>query len=84
MKANLVKIGNSRGVRIPKVLIQEAGLPYEVELEVQGDMIIIKPFRQPRESWSGQFKAMAATGDDALLDGEVLVATEWEAGEWEW
>jgi len=84
MKANLVKIGNSRGVRLPKVLIREAGLPYEVELEVQGDTIVIRPARTPRDGWSDQFKAMAETGDDALLDGGRLVATGWEVEGWEW
>jgi antitoxin MazE len=84
MKANLVKIGNSRGVRIPKVLIQEAGLPYEVELEVQGGTIVIRPAQQPREGWGERFKAMAARGDDALLDGGRLVKTSWETEEWEW
>ena len=68
MRARIVKIGNSRGVRIPKPLIQETGLTGEVELVVGENRLVISPGQRPRSGWSEAFKAMAAAGDDALLD----------------
>lgn len=48
VKARLVRIGNSRGVRIPKPLIEEAGLGPEVELQLRGDEIVISAIAAPR------------------------------------
>jgi antitoxin MazE len=72
MKARIVKIGNSRGIRIPKPLIQETGLTGEVELVVGENRLVISPVQRPRSGWSEAFKAMAAAGDDALLDAEAV------------
>lgn len=84
MKARIVRIGNSRGIRIPKPLIQQTGLGGEVEIEVEANRLIIRPAEKPRAIWAQAFKAMAKQGDDTLLDGEVPVATRWEKDEWEW
>jgi antitoxin MazE len=83
MKSRIVKIGNSRGVRIPKPLIQEAGLGEEVEIQVEGNRLIIASASRARAGWSASFQKMANAGDDALIDGE-LTSTEWEEDEWEW
>lgn len=71
MKTRIVKIGNSRGVRIPKPLLQQAGLEDDVEMTLQGDALIIRPLRRIREGWADAFRAMAAAGDDGLLDPPV-------------
>lgn len=84
VKARIVKIGNSRGVRIPKLLLDQADLGEEVELELQGGQIVIRPAHPARHDWGDQFKAMAAQGDDKLLDGDVMVSTVWDEKEWEW
>ena len=68
MKARIVKIGNSRGIRIPKPLMQQTGLTGGVELVVEEDRIVISLVQRPRSGWAEAFKAMAAAGDDALLD----------------
>jgi len=80
----LTPIGNSQGVRIPKPLLQQSGLGPEVELVVDGDRIVIRPARRPREAWDEAFRAMASRGDDAPLAGELLGPTEWDREEWEW
>jgi len=72
MKTKVVKIGNSRGIRIPKSLIDESGLKSEVELEVLDGQIIIKSISQSRESWDSSFKKMAKNKDDILLDSDAL------------
>ncbi len=84
MKTRLVRIGNSHGVRIPKPLIEEAGLEGEVELSVRQNSIVIRSASKPRAGWDKAFKAMAAQGDDALLDGDVQTSTEWDESEWSW
>jgi antitoxin MazE len=82
MKASLVAIGNSRGVRIPKALLEQTGLQEDIEMEVQGSQIVIRSARRAREGWAEAFARMAAAGDDALLDAPV--PTEWDQSEWEW
>lgn len=85
MKTKVVKIGNSRGIRIPKSLIHESGLKTEVELEVSDGQIIIKPISTSRESWDTAFKKMAKNKDDILLDAGLIVnQSKWDKEEWEW
>lgn len=84
VKARIVKIGNSQGIRIPKLLLDQADLGDEVELELQGEQIVIRSAYRARHDWADQFKAMAARGDDKLLDGEATVSTAWDEEEWEW
>jgi antitoxin MazE len=82
MKASLIKIGNSQGVRIPKPIIEQCGLANEVELEVRDRQLVIKPVRHPRQGWEKAFKAMAENGDDALLNPDA--GNTWDREEWEW
>jgi antitoxin MazE len=83
MKAELIRIGNSQGIRIPKPIIDQCGFHGSVEITVEGNALIIKPVREVRQGWEERFKAMAASGDDRLLD-EDSPATEWHAAEWQW
>jgi antitoxin MazE len=83
-KTRIIKIGNSQGIRIPKLLLEQVDLGQEVELEVQQDQIVIRATRSPRQGWDEQFQAMAHRGDDQLLDGETLNLTAWDADEWKW
>lgn len=82
MRARVVRIGKSKGIPIPKVWLDRLGLVDEVELAVHGDDLIIRRPRHPRDGWAQAFAAMAAHGDDALLDTPAESA--WDAKEWEW
>jgi antitoxin MazE len=85
MKTKVIKIGNSRGIRIPKSFIDQSGLKNEVELEIEDDKIIIRPISKDREKWEAAFRKMAANNDDILLDKDALsVQTKWDNEEWEW
>ncbi len=84
MKSRIVRIGNSQGIRIPKPLIEQTGLGQEVEIEVDGNRLIIARAVQPRTGWASAFQKMARMGDDILLDGDEHIPTEWEEGKWEW
>jgi antitoxin MazE len=81
MKASIIKIGNSQGIRIPKPILDQCGFKKEVEFEVINYELIVKASKSPRKNWETSFKKMAEKKDDQLLD---LVSTEWENEEWEW
>jgi len=82
VRAKVVPIGNSRGVRIPKVWLEQLRVADEVEMAVQDDKLVITRPRHPREGWGQAFRQMAAQGDDRLLDEGI--ATRWDNEEWEW
>ncbi|MFA4836884.1 MAG: AbrB/MazE/SpoVT family DNA-binding domain-containing protein [Dehalococcoidia bacterium] len=83
-KTRIVKIGNSRGIRIPKLLLEQAALGDEIEIEVQGDQLVVRSVRGPRQGWDERFAEMAGLGDDRLLDSEVISLSNWDKDEWEW
>lgn len=78
MKARLVSMGNSRGVRLPKLLIEQVGLSDEVELRVLEGGILIAPVRAPRAGWA----EAASRVTEGLLDGDV--PTAFDENEWQW
>jgi len=84
MKARIIKIGNSQGIRIPKVLLEQSGLGEEVELEVQDSQIIIHAAGGPRQGWHEAFHAMGEEGDDQVLDGDLTGQTDWDENAWQW
>ncbi len=81
MKASIIQIGNSQGLRIPKPILKQCGFDDEVELEVQGNKLIIKPHATARNNWEKEFEAMARNGDDKVLG---FASTQWDEEEWEW
>jgi antitoxin MazE len=81
-KTRIVRIGNSRGIRIPKTLLDEADLSEEVELHAQPGRLIVQAVRHPRSGWANAAKRMRTRGDDALLD--EATATKFDREEWKW
>lgn len=80
MKAKLVRIGNSRGVRLPKAFIRQCALGEEVEIDVDGDRVVIRPVaRRPRAGWEAAFAARSGSGEDRPLD---LPESDWDRTEW--
>lgn len=84
MRASIIKIGNSQGIRIPKPLLDQIGIKDDVELEVEKAQIIIRPVSNPRDGWDDAFKAMSQNKDDNLLDGEDVIVHSWDEEEWQW
>jgi antitoxin MazE len=84
MITRIIRIGNSQGVRIPKLFLEQTGLSDKVELEMQNGEIIIRSAEHPRQGWDEAFRAMAAHGDDALLDEDSLNQSSWDETEWQW
>jgi antitoxin MazE len=82
IRSKIVRIGNSRGIRIPRALLEQAGLTDDVEIALEGNKLIIHPIRLSRQDWGNQFAAMAEQCDDHLFD--PTPATHWEEDEWTW
>lgn len=83
MRTEIIRIGNSQGLRIPKPLLQEVGLSGAVDMSVVNGRLVITPSASPRLGWEAGFKAMVEEGDDKpLLDEDA--ATEFDRGDWKW
>ncbi len=74
MQADVIKIGNSRGIRLPATVLKQCGIGSRVELEVRHNHIVIKPVRTARQGWSAAFKRMSQNGDDQILIPDELDA----------
>ena len=85
MKTQVIKIGNSRGIRIPKSLLEQSGLGKEVDIEVREDELIIRSIDKPRKNWAEGFRTMAEQKDDTLLDvNDSSIQNRWDKEEWDW
>jgi antitoxin MazE len=84
MRSRIVKIGNSKGIRIPKPFLDQTGIREDVELEIEGDRIILRPVSDPRKGWEGAFKAMADAGDDIPVIDDDRLDHSWDEEEWQW
>ena len=82
MKTRIIRIGNSRGIRIPKPLLEQAGLGEEVELRVVDSGIFIERTSCPRAGWSEAASLLHERGEDGLLDEPTT--TEFDETEWTW
>jgi antitoxin MazE len=82
IRTRIVKIGNSQGVRIPKLLLEQSGIHTEVEIELEGDHLTIRKVAHARAGWAQSFAEMAQNHDDVLLD--EISTTAWDQVEWEW
>ena len=82
MKAKLIAIGNSRGIRIPKPMIKEAQLDEEVEISVRDRTIVIASTRNPRTGWMEAARQLHEQGDDNLKDSDT--PTKFDQNEWTW
>ena len=84
MRVHIIKIGNSRGIRIPKPILEQTGIDEDVELEVKNNQIIIRPVSDPRDGWDIAYKTMSEEEDDKLLQVAENVSHSWDDDEWQW
>ncbi|MDA0671137.1 MAG: AbrB/MazE/SpoVT family DNA-binding domain-containing protein [Bacteroidetes bacterium] len=85
MKTKVIRIGNSQGVRIPKVFIDESGIAEEIEMTLRDNEIVLRSAETTRKDWDASFEKMAELGDDTLLDQEELEKpSNWDDSEWTW
>jgi antitoxin MazE len=81
MRTRIVAIGNSQGVRIPKPLLQQAGLEGEVELHAEDGRIIIASPRRARAGWAEAARRVHESGQDEI---EASGDSRFDREEWEW
>jgi antitoxin MazE len=81
-KTRIVRIGNSRGIRIPKPLLEEAELPDEVELHAEPGRLVVEAVRHARKGWAVAAQRMHARSEDRLVDEPT--STRFDREEWEW
>ena len=80
MEVTVIKIGNSRGIRLSKTLHERYNIRDTVDLILEKGQIIIKPLSRPRKGWEKAFKEMNANGDDKLLINDIFEDENFE--EW--
>jgi antitoxin MazE len=81
-RTRIVRIGNSRGIRVPKILLDQAQLPDEVELHAEPGRLVVQGVRRPRAGWGEAARAMAEAHHGSLLDAPS--PTRFDREEWEW
>jgi antitoxin MazE len=84
MKTRIVRIGNSRGIRIPILLPEQIGLPDEVDIRAEGGSLVIRSANKPRTGRDAAFQWMATRGDDGFLGESDPSVSDWDHIEWEW
>lgn len=80
MEANIIQIGNSKGLRLNKQILEQYQISDKVEMIFEKDQIILRPLKKVREGWEESFKKMASNGDDEPLMDDVFEDEEFE--EW--
>jgi antitoxin MazE len=81
-KTRIVQIGNSRGIRVPRALLEQAELGDEVELQAEPGRLIVRAARRARSGWGEAARAMRARGHDRLTEAPTL--TQFDRDEWTW
>jgi antitoxin MazE len=72
MEVSVIKIGNSRGIRLSKTLLKRYDIHDTVDLILEDGQIIIKPLSRPRKGWDKAFMEMHAHGDDKLIINDIF------------
>lgn len=72
METAIIKIGNSKGLRLSKIILEKYNIKEKVELILEKDQIIIRPIEEPRKNWDIEFKKMRLNDDDKLLMNDVF------------
>jgi antitoxin MazE len=83
MLTKIVPIGNSRGIRIPKAMLEHCGFGEEVDLQAKNGALVLRAVKAPRAGWADAFGRMAAAGDDRLVQEDAPAATQFDTKEWQ-
>ncbi|WP_026956229.1 AbrB/MazE/SpoVT family DNA-binding domain-containing protein [Algoriphagus vanfongensis] len=72
METTIIKIGNSKGLRLSKTILEKYNIQDKIELILEEEQIILKPITKPRQNWEKEFKKMNEKGDDQLMIDDVF------------
>ncbi|WP_028666420.1 AbrB/MazE/SpoVT family DNA-binding domain-containing protein [Runella zeae] len=78
MRVSVVQIGNSKGIRLSKTLLEKYHITDKVELVLENDYIVLKPLSEPRKNWEAAFAETHRNGDDKLLIDSVFEEENWD------
>ena len=78
MQVSVIQIGNSKGIRLSKTLLEKYHIVDKLELVLENDYIILKPLAEPRKNWEKAFAEMHHSGDDKLLIDSVFDNENWD------
>ncbi len=82
MLVSVIPIGNSKGIRLPKAILEQLNIQDTLDLEVEDKTLVLKPVpRTPRDGWEAAFRQMKANSEDTLI---IPDADDNGAFEWEW
>ncbi len=81
-KTHIIRIGNSRGIRVPKALLEQAQLSEEVELRAEPGRLVVRSAHRPRQGWEEAARRTREKAHDRLLD--EMTPTRFDKEEWEW
>jgi antitoxin MazE len=80
METAIIQIGNSKGLRLSKTILEKYNIKDKVEMILEKGRIILKPIDSPRKNWEKAFKEMSKNNDDTLLFNDVFEDENFE--EW--
>ena len=72
METAIIKIGNSKGLRLSKTILDQYNIKDKVEIILEMGRIILKPIETPRQNWETEFEKMSNEGDDKMLMNDVF------------
>ena len=78
MQVSVIQVGNSKGIRLSKTLLDKYQITDKVELVLENDYIVLKPVAKPRKDWEEAFAEMHRNGDDKLLIDSVFENENWD------
>lgn len=78
MQVSVIQVGNSKGIRLSKTLLDKYQITDKVELVLENDYIVLKPVAEPRKNWEEAFAEMHRNGDDKLLIDSVFEDENWD------
>jgi len=81
MEINVINIGNSKGIRLPKTILEQYNISDTLELILEKGKIVLKPKSIPRKGWGKSFQLMSTNGDDKLIIDDIFadeIIEEWE------
>lgn len=80
MEISVINIGNSKGIRLSKIILEKYNIQDKIELILEKEFIVLKPKTEPRKNWEKAFKKMRENNDDQLLIDDVFEDENFE--EW--
>ncbi len=80
MELSVINIGNSKGIRLSKTILEKYNISDKIERILEKGYIILKPKTEPRKGWEKAFKKMHENGDDQLLMADVFEDENFDEG----